>query len=288
VFDFRYHLASLVAVVVMLGVGLLLGAAVADRGTIERQRATLFRSIQQDLTEAKKANDSLKTDVSRNQAFASASTDALTKGALTGRTVAIVVNEGDNPGLAAATGVLRNAGAKVAVVRIPDAQFGLGADVQLLDRIGTVVGSTGTTADVASAVGKALAAEWAGSAGLGKGPVSEALTAAGKLNISDVTPGVPVNGVVLMAAFKGDSEPALVALTERAASAGVIAAAAQARASDVDVVGPAAAAGVSTVNDVDAPSGGYSLVEILAGKAKGRFGTGLGADQAFPPITVGP
>ena len=283
-FDFRYHLASLVAVIVMLGVGLLLGAAVADRGTIERQRATLFRSIQQDLTDAKKANDQLKTDVTRNQAFASASADAFTKGALTGRTIAVVVNEGSNPGLAAATTALRNAGAKVAVVRVPDAQFGLGSDAPLMSRVSAVLASTGATADVAQAAGKALGDEWAGSGGLGKGPVSEALSSAGKLNISDVTPGVPINGLVLMAAFKGDSAPALVALAQQAGNAGVTAAGAQAAASDVDVVGPVAAAGLSTVDDVDAPSGGFSLVQILAGAAKGRFGTGAAADQAFPPL----
>ena len=283
-FDFRYHLASLVAVIMMLGVGLLLGAAIADRGTIEQQRTALFRSLQQDLASAKKTNDDMKADLAGDRAFAAASADAFTKGTLSGRTVAIVVNEGNNAGLAAASAALRNAGAKVAIVRVPDAQFGMGGDPALLAKVGGVVASTGTTADVAMAAGKALGAEWAGTSGLGKGPVSDVLSSAGKLNVSEAVPGVAINGVVLMATFKGDSEPALVAVAQQAGNAGVIAAGAQAQGSDVDVVGPAAAAGLSTVDNVDAPSGGYSLVEVLAGAAKGRFGTGQGADQAFPPI----
>jgi hypothetical protein len=287
VFDFRYHLASLVAVIVMLGVGLLLGSAIADRGTIEKQRTVILDSLKKDLGSAKKTNDELKADVARNAAFASASAAIFTKGVLSGRTIAIVVNEGSNAGLAAATATLRDAGAKVAVVRIPDAEFGMGGDAQLLARVGAVVASTGTTADVALAAGKALGAEWTGPGGLGKGPVSEALSSAGKLNISDVTPGVGIDGVVLLASFPGASDPALVALAQKAQSAGIVAVGAQARASDVDVVGPVAAAGLSTVDDVDSPSGGFSLVQVLAGAAKGGFGTGPGADQAFPPLGVG-
>ena len=286
-FDFRYHLASLVAVIVMLGVGLLLGSAIADRGAIEKQRTAIVDSLKGDLAAAKKTNDELKADVARNAAFASGAADAFTKGVLTGRTIAIVVNEGSNPGLAAATAALRDAGAKVAVVRIPDAEFGMGGDAQLLARVGTVVASTGTTADVALAAGKALGAEWAGPGGLGKGPVSEALSAAGKLNISDVTPGVAINGVVLLASFAGASDPALVEIAQQAQSAGVVAVGAQAKSSDADVVGPVAAAGLSTVDDVDSPSGAFSLVQVLAGAAKGRFGTGPGADQAFPPLGGG-
>ena len=49
--------------------------------------------------------------------------------------------------------------------------------------IGAVTGSTGTTAEVALAAGKAIGAEWAGASGLGKGPVSEAL------EVEDPIPG---------------------------------------------------------------------------------------------------
>lgn len=283
-FDFRYHLASLVAVIVMLGVGLLLGSAVADRGTVERQRTALVDSLQKDFAALQKTNDRLKSDLAVNESFASASADSFTKGALTGRTVAIVVNEGGNAGLAAATTALRNAGAKVAVVRVPDATFGMAGDGALLRRVSTVVASDGTTQDVALAAGKALGTEWTGTTGLGKGPVSDVLTAAGKLDVSGVTPGMPIGGLVLMAAYPGAQDPALVAVAQQAGSAGIPVAGAQARIPEADVVGPAAAAGLSTVDDVDAPSGGYSLVEILAGAAKGRFGTGSGADQAFPPV----
>ena len=283
-FDFRYHLASLVAVIVMLGVGLLLGSAIADRGTVETQRVALFNSLKNDLDSAKKTNDQLKTEVAGNLAFASASADSFTKNVLAGRTVVLVANEGSNAGVGAAQTVLRNAGAKVAVVRVPDAQFGLGTDPALKAKIGALVASTGTTDEVALAVGKALGAEWAGSTGLGKGTVSDALSEAGKLSLTDAAAGTPINGVVLMATFKGDSAPALVSLVQQAASTGVIAVGAQAKASEVDVVGPVAAAGLSTVDDVDAPSGGFSLVQVLAGLAKGRFGTGPAADQAFPPV----
>ena len=100
-YDFRYHIASLVAVIVMLGVGMLLGSAIVDRGNLTQP---LVVSLQKDFADLKKDNDQLKSDLARDQQFASAAADAMTAGKLAGKTVVITVNEGRTDGLAAAGG----------------------------------------------------------------------------------------------------------------------------------------------------------------------------------------
>lgn len=278
-YDFRYHIASLVAVIVMLGVGMLLGSAIVDRGTIDKN---LVVSLQKDFADLKKNNDQLKADLARDEQFAQASADAMTAGLLEGKTIVLLVNEGRTDGLAATTSAINKAGGKVAVAHFTDKGLGLASDAKLAGRLAGTSDSSAAPDQLAVIAGGKLADEWLAN-GFGKGPITDQLVSAGKLTLSDSSPGAPMDGVVLIASWDGATDPALVAMAARVNEAGTVAAGAEARTRTAGVVDAAGAAGLSTVNDVDTASGGYSLVEILAGNAKGRFGTGPGATQAFPP-----
>ncbi len=282
-FDFRYHVASLVAVIVMLGVGMLLGTAIVDRGALDKQRVAMVDSLQKDFNVLKADNDQLKADLSRDRSFATASSAALTSGQLNGKTIVIVVNDGRSDGLTAVTSAIQKAGARVVVARLPEAGLGLASNPALTGKVQTALDGSATAGDLGNTAARALAGEWQAN-GFAGGPVSAALVAAGKLKLEDAGPGQKPNGVVLMATWDGKGDPALVTLTSQLAAGGASAVAAETRLRQAGVVDGAATAGLSTVDDVDTASGGWSLVEILAGKAQGRFGTGPGADQPFPPI----
>jgi hypothetical protein len=90
-----------------------------------------------------------------------------------------------------------------------------------------------------------------------------------------------------MASWDGATDPALVEFAKQMQADGTVSMGAESRTRTAGVVDAAGAAGLSTVNDVDSASGGFSLVEVLAGVATGRFGTGAGATQPFPPPRVG-
>jgi hypothetical protein len=279
VYDFRYHIASLVAVIVMLGVGMLLGSAIVDRGTIDKQ---IVVSLQKDFADLKKNNDQLKADLARDQAFAKSAADAMTAGKLTGRTVVVAVNEGRTDGLEAATTAILKAGGKVAVAHFADKSLGLATDAALARTVAPGTDASASADQVALIVGRQLADEWNAN-GFGKGPITDKLVGAGKLRLSDSAPGAKVDGVVLMASWDGATDPALVEFAKQAQADGIVSMGAESRTRTAGVVSAAAAAGLSTVNDVDSASGGFSLVEVLAGLASGRFGTGAGATEPFPP-----
>jgi hypothetical protein len=280
VFDFRYHVASLVAVIVMLGVGMLLGSAIVDRGELDKQRVALVSSLQKDFGALKQANDQLKADLGRDRAFATASEDAMVAGQLAGRTVVVLVNDGSNDGLPAVTAAIQKAGGRAGVVRFTKPGFGLAEDTALAVRMRAAVDSSSTAGDLATLVGRTLGSEWR-VAGVGKGPVSQSLLSAGVIRLEDVAQGTPADGVVVLATWNGKTDPAVIELAREISAAGIPAAGAESRARGAGVVDAAAGAGLSTIDDVDTPSGAYSLDQVLAGRARGRFGTGPGAGQPF-------
>ncbi len=285
-FDFRYHVASLVAVVVMLGVGMLVGSAIGDRGVMDKQMVGLVQSLQKDFTALKQNNDQLKTDLARDRSFAAASAGALTAGQLNGRTIVVVVNDGRTDGLSAVTAEIQKAGGRVVVARFPEAGLGLASDAALAGKIKATVDGSATAGDPAVLAARVLADEWTNS-GFDLGPVSDALTASGKLHLEDASRGQKPDAVVLLATWDGKADPALVELTSHLAAAGLPAVGAETRLRQAGVADAASAAGLSTVDDVDTASGGYSLVELLTGRVKGRYGTGPGAEATFPDIPLG-
>ena len=184
------------------------------------------------------------------------------------------------------TAAVKDAGGKVAVVHMAQEGFGLAADPGLTAKLAAAVGSPADTASVdttqlAMTVGRRLAVEWTGS-GVASGTVSEILTRAGRLSLSDASAGSEITDVVLLASWAGSADPSLVELARQAAASGLPGVGAEATSAHSGVIDPASAAGLSTVDDVDTPSGVYALVEVLAGRAKGRFGTGPGSQRAFP------
>jgi hypothetical protein len=283
VFDFRYHVASLVAVIVMLGVGMLLGSAIVDRGQLDKQRVALVDSLQKDFASLKQTNDQLKTDLARDRAFGTASGQAMTVHQLDNRTLVLLVNDGRNDALGPTAAAIQKAGGKVAVVRFAKPGLGLADDASLAARVRATVDGSGTAGDLGTLVGRALGEEWRLN-GVAKGPLSDALVSAGKLRLEDGIPGTRADGVVVLATWDGKGDPSLVELARVLSAGGIPGVGAEPRLRGAGVVDAAAGAGLSTVDDVDTPSGNYALVELLSGRAKGRYGTGPGASQPFPDV----
>ena len=220
-FDFRYHVASLVAVIVMLGVGMLLGSAIGDRGALDRQRNELLASIRKDLTALEQTNDQLKADVARDRPFAAAAGEALTaqarcRGARSSSCSTRAATTGCPPSPPRSR---RPAGTS----RSPASRrrgLGLADDAALAGRIRATVDGSGTAGDLANAAGQGdRHGVDRGRRRLGAG--HGALSGAGKLGIEDVATGTRLDGLVLMATWDGKTSPALVELARQASADGV-------------------------------------------------------------------
>ena len=87
--DFRYHIVSLVAVFLALGLGLLIGAAVLDQVTVDQLEGRLD-SLSGDLDGVRRENTELRADRDRASAVVDALAPRITEGALTDERVLFV------------------------------------------------------------------------------------------------------------------------------------------------------------------------------------------------------
>ena len=113
VIDFRYHLVSIVSIFLALAVGIVLGAGPLkeDIGTALTQEATSLRA---DKAQLRKDLDTEKRGTTARDSYSAAVAPSVLAGQLTGRTVALVVAPGADPGLVKdATASLLAAGARV-------------------------------------------------------------------------------------------------------------------------------------------------------------------------------
>jgi hypothetical protein len=89
-FDYRYHALSLVAVLVALGLGLLLGVAIGDKELVSSAKQDLVNGLRGDVRNANKRADELQAELSRRDDFESQAYPALVRDMLPGERVGLV------------------------------------------------------------------------------------------------------------------------------------------------------------------------------------------------------
>lgn len=119
IIDLKYHIASLAAVFLALGIGILIGTSMIGSDTLMKKQEALIASLQSQYAALRDENRkmaselaSLKQDYAYQQEFNRAVLPALVREKLVGRKVAVVdiSNRGDHDPVAS---VLREAGADV-------------------------------------------------------------------------------------------------------------------------------------------------------------------------------
>lgn len=119
--DMRYHLGSLVAVFLALGLGIIIGITLNSDGRLVNEQAALLDAIEAQLTQLKSEKVRLEQDVlqaATDTAFYREFTEALLPSLITnklaGRNVAVVALSGNMGDKVAAT--LKEAGAQVSIL----------------------------------------------------------------------------------------------------------------------------------------------------------------------------
>lgn len=119
IIDFRYHIASLVAVFLALGIGILIGSAVIGNGVMNQQQERLIDSLQKDFTVLREQNRAaaaelqvFKAQSSVYEEFSNRVFPVLAANRLVGKRIAIV--ETNRPGMhGELSTALHQAGAEV-------------------------------------------------------------------------------------------------------------------------------------------------------------------------------
>lgn len=280
--DLRYHVASLSAVFLALIVGILVGVGISGKGFVDKSERRNFQNriaALQSQVDQLGAQKALLTEQGRaDEAFAQQTYPALMQRRLQGRRIGLIVL-GSSGALGDVQQALADAGATTAiyrVIKLPVSAIAVRkvlkghAGFRTLDNVGHELGQewlTGGVTPISDAVSPVLVQEQRGATGkpldatvvVQAAAPADASTRAFATGLFD---GLRTGGLPVVAVERAAAQPSLV-LDWRSA-------------------------GLSTVDDVDTPSGKLALALLLAGAPGGSFGLKPSADAPLPRIQPAP
>lgn len=280
----RYHVASLAAVFLALGVGILVGTGLG-KNVVNDTTKNLESSLKGDLLSARSQVASLKDDLKRQQDFAQAVYPALTNGALPGRRIAVISLGGLDSSVRAdierTVGPQNDTGARVkefAVVREPPDVAALtgelrGTRLHPLRNDPTDLAAFGRKAGRALVTGGPLFRRTSGALLARRSGLPD------NINAVIVTRSPPQNLGHKAAAATNGLESGILDGLERT---GLPVVGVETTSADPSSISLFRAHGLSTVDDLDLTPGPIALVYGLRG-ARGAFGVGP-SSRLLPPL----
>jgi Copper transport outer membrane protein, MctB len=288
VFDFRYHVASLIAVFIALVIGILIGIGLSGKGFVsDAERKNLEHEISA-LTSDRNTARAQLADVTRQQAatahYADQTYAALVKDRLDKLRVAVVyLGSVDETVDGAVTQAIHAAGGRVLrtrALRIP-------IDVKAVERIVSSRPALRGYAGAARArdLGHDIGAELVVG---GKTPLLDAL---GDVLLEEREGGgqAPVDGVVVARPAppqQGFTHEFLLGIYSGLANSGVPAVGVERSAPATSAIKAFSRGGLSTVDSIETSAGRLALVLELSGAGSGHYGVEPTATSGLlPPVT---
>ncbi|WP_369257012.1 copper transporter [Geodermatophilus amargosae] len=310
--DFRYHLVSLIAVFLAIALGLVIGATQLSGPLLDNLEGQVT-ALQEDKRELEDTTQTLQTQVDTDQAFESAVAPALVRGALTGRSVLLVLASEDvtTDTVEEVTALVTEAGGTVTGQISLTPEYGDPASEPGLQSYVTGPGRpAGTELPETDDTGQLVAALLAqvlmvppadGAPAPDTAALSTVLAGLQALDVlsQDSASVTPADSAVVLTsgALSGDDAADRngtlldLATALDAAGSGVVVAGDPGSAGEDGLVGavradPEVATAVSTVDNVTSPSGQISTVLALGSEREGTSGAyGTGEDaQPVPPV----
>lgn len=291
--DLRAHIASLVAVFLALGLGILIGTTFVGSPSLFKRQLVLVQQLQSEFSSLRQNNVRLKDEVAtlsarlaEAEAFARTAVPALVAGRLTGVRVGVVVTRDGGYPLGPVRQVLQEAGAQLASVTtlVTGVAPSRGALDQLQGALGVSGGDTAQLyTDLADRVAQVLA--------LGEqGHSLRALARTGLVRFQGDF-SQPVQAVLLIGGRTSRQDehvvdfdlPLIAALKQ----ASVTVVGAEDTRVAVSTVPAYQSEEVATVDDLDTPAGQVAMVAGLAGEV-GNWGVKQGASALLPPLSPTP
>jgi hypothetical protein len=283
-FTFRYHAISLIAVFLALGIGVLLGVTVGEKGVVSDASKDLEQSLRGDLRNSRDRVSDLRAELGIRDQFEQRSYPGLVADLLPGFRVGIVAM-GDLPGNY--DGLIRDAvepaGAEIASISVIPAPLSLDRLAKRLKR--TSYAKLDRDRDVLFKFGQRVGKQLANGGGLVD-------RVKGDLFSSSRGEYRGLDGIVWVRdrdKLSGDDKQ-----NQDRFEAGILAGM---RASDAEIVGVETSDadpsqipfmtrhGLPTVDDLDLVAGRTALVYVLLG-ADGQFGVKDTADKLLPPPAI--
>ncbi|MGH2906955.1 MAG: copper transporter [Solirubrobacterales bacterium] len=281
--DFRYHAMSLVAVLVALALGLLLGVTIGDKNLVSNFQGGLEESLRNDVESASKNEKEAKNALDQQNEFIAAAYPQMVENRLFAQKIAFIGTAGvDRANLKGVTAAVEPAGASVvyagellAQPRYQELAAAIG-EPQLID---SEKPTSRQTDQLGRAVGRRLAR--------GRSRVAMRRFVFSRLSGR-------ITRVRLFAFARQEPENAktndgkLLDGFERGVAAGLSQQAARVAGVETSATDPSNikwynSLGLSSVDNIENYAGRYSLVLIFGG-AKGAYGFKDTADAVIPPV----
>jgi hypothetical protein len=309
VISWRYHLISIVAVFLALGLGVLAGTTVLNDNLVRNLKGQT-RQLQTYLSDYRSTVDDLRKQLATMNAFADQAMPYVVGAKLTNQQVVVVTEDGvDSRALAETRKTLDLAGADVLTtltVHPTVAAGNPGAQRDLATLLGMPADSTPEQLEAAAAqtlaqrLAKDPRTDLSGKPDLLGELLSQGFVTASAPGLSDATLGeIGGRGQVVVAIGGGlaplspPSSGFLVPFVEELVTLGVVTGAGESVASDDGFVAGVRSAAdpsgnpVVTVDNVDMPIGGSAMVlglqSVIFGGPGGDYGVKSGASRLLPP-----
>ncbi len=273
----RYHVISLVAVFLALGIGILLGTTIVERGLIAEQKAQI-RSLRATFDELKQKNSELNDELSAYKRYADESRAYLIPGRLPGKSFAMLAKKGpDQQALASMSEAIAQAGGTVPLtitISGPDAY----ANRDTLSNLNTLFGTQLDANAMRDRVYAEVVTQLKTASNTG---ILGTLQQLGVLEVNG-TLAAPVSGAVLLGAIDPEQlDKADVPLIKAFVSAAFPLVGTGGRDTPDYVLVAYKENGISTVDHVNTSPGQVALVMVLQGTG-GNFGSGKEAGRMLP------
>jgi hypothetical protein len=305
--NFRFHIASLIAVFLALALGVVMGSTVIDRAIVDGLRSRIDE-VEKNANNERDRNDALQKQLDALNLYSTQSASYAVRNELADQPVAIVAERGvDEDTVSAQAELLRDAGGVVPGVLWLENGWNL-QDTKSADALRTALGSTTQKSSALREEGiQALAQRLAGGGAVpGEPDVIDALAKAGFVTLEGVGDGdvsassFPIAGS--RALLLGGPDSDLTARTTMPALASALVgtntgtAVGEIDGEDTADRGAWLApirnddrlrAAVSTIDDVDQIEGRVATTLALAALGRGAvgsYGRGAGADSSVPSL----
>ena len=311
--NFRFHLVSLIAVFLAMGLGILVGSTVVDQVIVDRLDREIS-NVSHESNQIKSDNSQLKDQVSKLDDFLRKSSAYAVQGRLTAIPVAIVAEKGiDSAAVSAVLESVRAAGAIVPGVLWLDDKWRLDAPKDLRSLQSAARITSGNVAASRLAALRALATRLAApqsTRARARRDVVEPLRSAGFLDFTDGTRSAlaafPARSARVLVLTGSDSHlsgtDTMVDFVQSLLTADVPTVLGEVydakhgsgttpkRGAALEPVrgAPALAKRVATLDDVELPQGALTAVvslEQVAGGTVGHYGYGEGATETIPALS---
>jgi hypothetical protein len=306
--NFRFHIASLIAIFLALALGVVMGSTVIDRAIVDGLRDQIDR-VEAKANDARADNKALQEQLDDLNLYSAQSAEYAVRNELSDQAVAIVAERGlDEEAVTAQSEMLRSAGATVVGILWLEKAWNLTDEGRSADALRDALGSTTDTDRALREEGIAALSRrlTRGAATAGENDVVDSLAKAGFVTLEGVgdrdVSAASFPGTGSRALLLGGPESDIVARTTMAdLSRALVASDTLTAVGEVDPEGftnrglwlapirndDDLSAKVSTVDNVDLIEGRVASALAIAALSRGvvgSYGFGAGADSTVPPL----